>query len=101
MKFGINFFPTVAPSEKSGATFYDECLELCERVEELGYHHGRLDVGFAGQLEVIRGHYGDIEPSLLVSFGNMPVAESVRTVELFARHVMPRFGASSRHEERC
>jgi hypothetical protein len=45
----------------------------------------------AGQLEVIRGHDGEVEPSLLVNFGNLPVLQAVRTVELFARHVMPRF----------
>ncbi len=39
MKFGINFFPTVAPDEKTGAAFYDECLQLCEQAEELGYSH--------------------------------------------------------------
>lgn len=37
MRFGINFFPTVSPEEKSGAQFYDECLELSRRADELGY----------------------------------------------------------------
>src|ERR671930_342716 len=37
MRFGINFFPTVGPDEQSGAQFFDECLELCERAEALGY----------------------------------------------------------------
>ncbi|MBV9099808.1 MAG: LLM class flavin-dependent oxidoreductase [Candidatus Dormibacteraeota bacterium] len=38
MRFGINFFPTVSPEEKSGAQFYDECLELTRRADELGYN---------------------------------------------------------------
>jgi len=70
---------------------------------EAGVAEQKLLVGdpeeVAGQLELIRGHYGDVEPSLLVNFGNMPIAESVRTVELFARHVMPRFDAASHHPE--
>jgi len=37
MRFGINFFPTVSPEEKSGSQFYDECLELTRRADELGY----------------------------------------------------------------
>jgi len=45
----------------------------------------------AAQIEAIRGHHGNVEPSLQVNFGNMPMAEARRTVELFARHVMPRF----------
>ncbi len=77
---------------------------LAQSTFEAGVAEQKLLVGdpgeVAGQLEVIREHYGDIEPSLLVNFGNMPNA-AVRTVELFARHVMPRFDPSSREPERC
>jgi alkanesulfonate monooxygenase SsuD/methylene tetrahydromethanopterin reductase-like flavin-dependent oxidoreductase (luciferase family) len=39
MKFGINFFPSVAPKEKSAAQYFQECLRLTELAEELGYAH--------------------------------------------------------------
>jgi alkanesulfonate monooxygenase SsuD/methylene tetrahydromethanopterin reductase-like flavin-dependent oxidoreductase (luciferase family) len=45
----------------------------------------------ARQIEEIRGHYGNVEPSLQVNFGNMPQREAIRTVEMFARDVMPAF----------
>ncbi|KFZ76908.1 luciferase [Amycolatopsis sp. MJM2582] len=43
------------------------------------------------RLETIRGWFGDITISLQVITGNMPFAESVRTMELFADHVLPHF----------
>ncbi|WP_131785785.1 LLM class flavin-dependent oxidoreductase [Protofrankia symbiont of Coriaria ruscifolia] len=39
MKFGINLFPTVAPDEKSAATWYEEAIELAVLAEELGFAH--------------------------------------------------------------
>lgn len=39
MKFGINLFPTVGPEDKSGVQFFDDCLALAERAEQLGFHH--------------------------------------------------------------
>lgn len=37
MQFGVNFFPTVSPREKSGAVYFDECLALAELADRLGY----------------------------------------------------------------
>ncbi len=37
MKFGLNFFPTVDPREKSAAQYYDEFLAICARADELGF----------------------------------------------------------------
>ncbi|MEV0374127.1 LLM class flavin-dependent oxidoreductase [Streptomyces sp. NPDC050636] len=39
MEFGVNFFPTVSPAEKSAAQYYEECLHLVALAEELGYAH--------------------------------------------------------------
>ncbi|GDY31994.1 LLM class flavin-dependent oxidoreductase [Gandjariella thermophila] len=39
MRFGINFFPTLGPADRSAAQYYDECLRLTELADELGYHH--------------------------------------------------------------
>jgi len=38
--------------------------------------------------------YGEIEPSMQVTFGNITTQEALRTVELFAKHVMPHFQES-------
>jgi alkanesulfonate monooxygenase SsuD/methylene tetrahydromethanopterin reductase-like flavin-dependent oxidoreductase (luciferase family) len=45
----------------------------------------------AAQVELIRGYYGEVEPSFQVSFGNMPHQAALRSVNLFAQHVLPRF----------
>ncbi|HLZ55480.1 MAG TPA: LLM class flavin-dependent oxidoreductase [Ktedonosporobacter sp.] len=37
--------------------------------------------------------FGEIEPSMVVNFGNVSEAEAMRTLELFARHVMPHFSS--------
>jgi len=41
MEFGIQFFPNVGPEEKTAASYYAECLKLCDIVDELGYTHVR------------------------------------------------------------
>jgi natural product biosynthesis luciferase-like monooxygenase protein len=45
----------------------------------------------ASQLELIRGFYGDVQPSLQVVIGNVSLERAQRSLELFARHVMPQF----------
>jgi alkanesulfonate monooxygenase SsuD/methylene tetrahydromethanopterin reductase-like flavin-dependent oxidoreductase (luciferase family) len=39
MEFGLNFFPTVGPTEKSAYQYYDECLRLAVLAEQLGFEH--------------------------------------------------------------
>jgi len=39
MKFGINLFPTIGPDDKDPVRYFDECLELTQLAERLGYHH--------------------------------------------------------------
>ncbi|MCE6995364.1 LLM class flavin-dependent oxidoreductase [Saccharothrix sp. S26] len=39
MRFGINFFPTLGPSDRSAAQYYDESLRLTELADELGFDH--------------------------------------------------------------
>jgi natural product biosynthesis luciferase-like monooxygenase protein len=38
MKFGLNFFPSFRLSDCSTAEYYDQCLRLAERADELGYN---------------------------------------------------------------
>lgn len=37
MKFGINFFPTFRPNQKTTAEYYSQCLRVSERADELGF----------------------------------------------------------------
>jgi len=37
MKFGINFFPSFRPEDSTTADYYDQCLRLAVRADELGY----------------------------------------------------------------
>ena len=38
MRFGINFFPSFRKEDSSTADYYDQCLRLAVRADELGYH---------------------------------------------------------------
>nr|WP_042193118.1 LLM class flavin-dependent oxidoreductase [Kibdelosporangium sp. MJ126-NF4]CEL20576.1 Alkanal monooxygenase alpha chain [Kibdelosporangium sp. MJ126-NF4]CTQ89487.1 Alkanal monooxygenase alpha chain (EC 1.14.14.3) [Kibdelosporangium sp. MJ126-NF4] len=42
MKFGIVFFPTVGPGDKPATRYYDECFELVDLAEELGFDHVKI-----------------------------------------------------------
>ena len=37
MRFGVNFFPSYLPEQKSGAQYFAECLNLAEHVNQLGF----------------------------------------------------------------
>src|SRR5260221_10037268 len=37
MKFGINFFPSFRPEDSTTADYYDQCLRIAARADELGY----------------------------------------------------------------
>ncbi|HZO76317.1 MAG TPA: LLM class flavin-dependent oxidoreductase [Ktedonobacteraceae bacterium] len=42
-------------------------------------------------IHYLRSLFGEMEPSMQVTFGNVSEAEAMRTIELFAQHVMPHF----------
>src|SRR5207244_7355481 len=37
MKFGINFFPSFRPDDSTTADYYDQCIRIAMRADELGY----------------------------------------------------------------
>ena len=37
MEFGLQFFPDVGPDEKSAQQYWNECLDLVDLCDELGY----------------------------------------------------------------
>ncbi|WP_228993349.1 LLM class flavin-dependent oxidoreductase [Streptomyces sp. DH8] len=42
MKFGIVFFPTVGPADRSAQQYFDESLRLVDLAEELGFVHVKM-----------------------------------------------------------
>lgn len=59
MEFGIHFFPAVSEEEKTGAQYYDECLQLVDRCDELNYTHVRI-------VEHYFHKYGGYSPNPLI-----------------------------------
>ncbi|HEY7062960.1 MAG TPA: LLM class flavin-dependent oxidoreductase [Chloroflexota bacterium] len=43
------------------------------------------------QVQFVRDTFGEVEPSMQINFGSISTAEATRTLELFAREVMPAF----------
>jgi alkanesulfonate monooxygenase SsuD/methylene tetrahydromethanopterin reductase-like flavin-dependent oxidoreductase (luciferase family) len=41
VQFGIQFFPDVGPEHKSAAAYWNECLDLSEIADQVGYTHVR------------------------------------------------------------
>ncbi len=37
MEFGVQFFPSVGPDQKSAEQYWDEALKLTKLAEQLGY----------------------------------------------------------------
>jgi len=82
MRFGINFFPTVGPGEKSGAQFYDECLELCEQADRLGYSSVKI-------VEHYFRPYGGYSPDPVTFLS--AAAQRTRRIRLITGAVLPAF----------
>ena len=82
MRFGINFFPTVGPDEKSGAQFYDEALELCERADALGYRCVKI-------VEHYFRPYGGYSPDPVTFLS--AASQRTRSIRLITGAVLPAF----------
>lgn len=48
------------------------------------------------QVAFVRDVFGEVEPSLQINFGGTPEREAMRTLELFASRVMPKFSDGDR-----
>ena len=82
MRFGINFFPSVDPTQLSGYGYYRQALALAARADELGYHHIRTVEHY------FRG-YGGYSPSPIVFL--TAVAQRTQWVRLVTGAVLPAF----------
>src|SRR3954465_7159759 len=82
MKFGINFFPSFRPEDSTTADYYEQCLRLAARADELGYHSVKT-------VEHSFYDYGGHSPNPCVFLS--AVAARTRRVRLITGAVIPAF----------
>lgn len=82
MRFGINLFPTAAPTEKAASTHFDEALRLAQLADELGYHHVKT-------VEHYFTPYGGYSPDPVTFLA--AAAARTRRVRLVTGAVIPAF----------
>jgi hypothetical protein len=80
VQFGLNFFPCVAPAQKSAAQFFREALHLASFADELGYTHIR-------QVEHYFRPYGGYSPNPIVFLA--AVSQRTRRARLITGAVLP------------
>src|SRR3989440_12945278 len=82
MKFGINFFPSFRPEDSSTADYYDQCLRIAARADELGYSSIKT-------VEHSFYDYGGHSPNPCVFLS--AVAARTKRVRLITGAVIPAF----------
>jgi alkanesulfonate monooxygenase SsuD/methylene tetrahydromethanopterin reductase-like flavin-dependent oxidoreductase (luciferase family) len=80
--FGINFFSSVRPEQKSGEQYFDEALRLSVLADQLGYSHIRT-------VEHYFRPYGGMTPSPIVFLS--AVAARTQRIRLVTGAVIPIF----------
>jgi len=82
MEFGMQFFPDVKPSEKSGAQYFDEALRLVEWCDVYGYSHVRT-------VEHYFFHWGGYSPNPVVFL--TAASQRTKRARLVTGAVLPVF----------
>jgi len=82
MQFGIQFFPSVGPDEKSAAMYFAESLEIAEEAETLGFTHART-------VEHYFERYGGYSPNPIVFLSAL--SQRTKTMRLVTGAVLPIF----------
>jgi alkanesulfonate monooxygenase SsuD/methylene tetrahydromethanopterin reductase-like flavin-dependent oxidoreductase (luciferase family) len=82
MQFGIQFFPSVGPDEKSTATYFTESLEIAEEAETLDFTHART-------LEHYFERYGGYSPNPIVFLSAL--SQRTKTMRVVTGAVLPIF----------
>ena len=75
MEFGIHFFPSVGPAQKSGEQYFEECLALVDRCDELDYRHVRI-------VEHYFHRYGGYSPNPLIFLAAVTIFLSSRVIRV-------------------
>jgi alkanesulfonate monooxygenase SsuD/methylene tetrahydromethanopterin reductase-like flavin-dependent oxidoreductase (luciferase family) len=82
MEFGIQFFPTIGPTEKAADQYFAECLALCSLADPLGYTHIRT-------VEHYFERYGGYSPNPLTFLA--AASQRSRHARLITGAVLPVF----------
>src|SRR5271155_5352319 len=82
MQFGVQFFPDVAPEQKSGAAYFSDALALAEEADGLGFTHIRI-------VEHYFHHYGGYSPNPIVFLA--AAAQRTKRARLVTGAVLPAF----------
>jgi alkanesulfonate monooxygenase SsuD/methylene tetrahydromethanopterin reductase-like flavin-dependent oxidoreductase (luciferase family) len=84
VQFGLNFFPCVAPAQKSAEQFFRETLHLASLSDELGYIHVR-------QVEHYFKPYGGYSPNPMLFL--TAVSQRTKRTRLITGAVLPAFNS--------
>src|SRR6202171_5579076 len=82
MQFGVQFFPSVSPDEKSAACYFAESLAIAEESEALGFTHART-------VEHYFERYGGYSPNPIVFLSAL--SQRTKTMRLVTGAVLPVF----------
>ncbi len=82
MEFGLQFFPTVSPQDKSGKQYFDEALQLVSLCDELGYTHVRT-------VEHYFHRYGGYSPNPIIFLS--AASQRTQKARLITGAVLPVF----------
>src|SRR5215475_14828951 len=82
MQFGVQFFPSVGPDEKSAAAYFAESLTIAEEAESLGFTHART-------VEHYFERYGGYSPNPIVFLSAL--SQRTKSMRLVTGAVLPIF----------
>src|SRR5262245_62654398 len=82
MQFGVQFFPSVGPAQKSAAEYFSESLALAEEADALGFTHVRT-------VEHYFEPYGGYTPNPIVFLSAL--SQRTRQMRLVTGAVLPVF----------
>jgi alkanesulfonate monooxygenase SsuD/methylene tetrahydromethanopterin reductase-like flavin-dependent oxidoreductase (luciferase family) len=82
MKFGVQFFPSVSPQQKSARDYFNESLAIAEEAEKLGFTHGRT-------VEHYFERYGGFSPNPIVFLSAL--SQRTKTMRMVTGAVLPVF----------
>jgi alkanesulfonate monooxygenase SsuD/methylene tetrahydromethanopterin reductase-like flavin-dependent oxidoreductase (luciferase family) len=82
MDFGVQFFPSVGPHQRSAAEYFHDCLALCGAADNLGYTHVRT-------VEHYFTRYGGYSPNPTVFLS--AAAARTRNVRIVTGAILPVF----------